>query len=164
MKRRRFPADDRQLSLFEDAKQLYPVQTPSGAVTALDFRPRIAQAVTTALKDCGKTRGIVAAEMSALLGEPVSEHMLNAWASPARDGHDISVTRLRALVLATGQTWLLNIATEGLGVTLLAGADALYAQDGLITKQIAELQARQKQLRRATPVVPASATLKRGRS
>lgn len=162
-KRRRFPLDDRQLSLFEDAKRLYPVQTPSGAVTALDFRPRLAQAITTALKECGKSRAVVAAEMSGLLGEPISEHMLNAWASPARDGHDITVTRLRALVVATGQPWLLNIATEGLGVTLLAGSDALYAQDGLITKQIEELKARQRQLRLTTPVVPASASLKRGR-
>lgn len=151
------------MSLFEDAKHLYPVTTPSGAVTALDFRPRIAQAITTALKDCGKSRAVVAAEMTELLGEPISDHMLNAWASVARGDHDISVTRLRALVIATRQTWLLNIATEGLGVTLLAGEDALFAQDGLLTKQIEELKARQRQLRLTTPIVPASASLKRGR-
>ena len=162
-KRRLFRKDERQRDLFEDARDLYPVETPKGAVTAFEFKARLAQAISQALKDCGKSRALVAAEMSVALAAPVSEHMLNAYASPVREEHDISVTRLRALVVATGQPWLLNVALEGLGVTLLAGADALYAQDGLIARQISELQARQRELRRTTPIVPATAKLRPGR-
>jgi len=39
--------------------------------------------------------------MSAYLGEDVSENMLNAYASEARDEHIISLVRLIALIHAT---------------------------------------------------------------
>ncbi len=161
-KRSRFPKNDAQGDLFQDARALYPVETPQGVITGSDFRIRMAQAISEALHESGKSRGRVAMEMTEALGEPISEHMLNAYASASREGHDISMTRLRALIQATGEIWLLNVATEGLGVTVLAGADVLFAQRGLIARQIEELKSRERHLARTMPVSPVTPAV-RGR-
>ena len=73
-----------------------------GAIQAPSMGGRLARAIAIALKDCGKTRAEVAALMTAHLGRPVSENMLDAYASQAREGHAISAERLAALVRATG--------------------------------------------------------------
>lgn len=163
MGKRRTRLDDRQGELFADARALYPLNVPAGVVTASDFKLRLAQAISEALHESGKSRTQIAWAMTESLGEPISEHMLNAYASPAREGHDITVTRLRALVQATGCLWLWEVATEGQGLTLMAGQDAIYAQRGLIRRQIEELQQREKQLAQAMPVHPATQGMIRGR-
>lgn len=162
--RKRSRTDDRQGDLFMvDATRLYPVRAPEGVVTATEFRLRIAQAISESMHDYGKPRAVIAFEMTQLLGEEISEHMLNAWASPAREGHDITVTRLRGLVKVTGALWLWEIATEGQGVTILAGHDAIYAQQGLLQNQIKSLQTRLRALSSTAPVQPATSISTRGR-
>lgn len=155
--------DDRQADLFADARALYPVQAPKGVVTGSDYRIRLSQAIGEALHECGKSRTLVACEMSAMLGEQVTEHMINAYASPAREGHDISMTRLHALVRVTGQLWLLHTATEGLNVTILAGQDAIHAQRGLLRRQIEELESRDRELAETAPLRPQTVSIARGR-
>lgn len=161
-KRSRFPVDAQQGDLF-DARALYPVETPKGVLTGSDFRVRMAQAISEACTESGKSRRRIAFEMSEILGEDISEHMINAYASAAREGHDITVTRLRALVQATAAAWLLNVATEGLGVTIMAGEDALFAQRGLILTQIEELKARERELASRMQIQPRSVKMTRGR-
>lgn len=155
--RARRTRDVRQGDLFGDARALYPVHAPEGVVTASDFRLQLSQAVSEALRLCGKSRAQVTMEMALALGEPTfSEHMLNAYASPARESHDIPVTRLRALVNATGALWLWDVATTGQGVTVLVGADAIYAQQGLLLNQIAEAKKGLKTLAQVAPLQPAT--------
>ncbi|BCW89993.1 hypothetical protein sos41_31610 [Alphaproteobacteria bacterium SO-S41] len=154
--RRTSTNDQRQGDLFSlaDARALYPVHAPKGVVTASTFKLRLAQAISEALKDSGKSRDQIAFEMTTALGEPVSVHMLNAYASPAREEHDISVTRLGALIHATGAVWLWEIATEGHGLTILAGEDAIYAQRGLVRKQMEDLKKRDRELAALSPLQP----------
>jgi hypothetical protein len=153
--------DTAQGDIFASAAALYPVAAPAGVITAEDFNRRFSQGVSEALRLCGLSRARVAFEMSELLGDEVTEHMLNAYASPARPEHTIPIARLRALVKVTGALWLLDTALEGLGVTLLAGQDALYAQAGLIDRQIAALTEEKKRLKGLTPATPATLAIKR---
>lgn len=76
---------------------------------------RISRAVALALKECGRSRAEVAAAMSAALGYAVSEAMLDAYASEAKEGHRITLDRFIALIEATGCTDLLGLVAEPFG-------------------------------------------------
>jgi len=163
MRKRPTSATSAQPDLFTAAPDaLYPVaiDRPEG-VTAEDFNRRLSQAVSEAMRISGKSRARIAFEMSEMLDDQVSEHMLNAYAAAGRPEHSIPVARLRALVKVTGQLWLLDVALEGLGVTLLAGHDAIYAQRGLLEAQKRELEARLRDLNARLPVAPATAAIRR---
>jgi len=59
-------------------------------VRCSSLRAKIARAVSEAMKDAPECREVLAAGMGAWLGEDVSENMLNAYASEAREEHSIS--------------------------------------------------------------------------
>jgi len=87
-------------------------------VRGVTMRDRLSRAIGACLKDAdarGLTREEIAVRMSEFLGEKVSTHMVNAYASPARDDHVISVTRLMALLHATGDQRLLELIAEPMG-------------------------------------------------
>ncbi|MEP3260139.1 MAG: hypothetical protein ABJO06_21660 [Roseibium sp.] len=73
-----------------------------------DLASRISRAIGRALKDCGKDRETVAADMSARLGTPVSASVLDAYASEAKQTHNITVERFAAPIHATGQRQLMG--------------------------------------------------------
>ena len=81
-------------------------------IRAASLGARFCRAMALALKECGKSREEVAAEMSAYLGEEVSVAMLNAYVSEARENHTINVIRYIALAHATGDMRLLNLVCE----------------------------------------------------
>ncbi|MEX2126929.1 MAG: hypothetical protein WD871_01625 [Xanthobacteraceae bacterium] len=89
-------------------------------VRAAGAAARIARAVSAALADCGFEREAVAAEMTAYLGEEVSKGMLDAYASQAREGHNIPAHRLGALAVITGDARLLNVVLEGTGLIAIS--------------------------------------------
>lgn len=86
----------------------FPAEQVRGATLAA----RIARAVSVALGESKRARAAIAADMSAWLGERVTENMLNAYASPARDQHGISLPRFLALVHATNDRRLLEMLAE----------------------------------------------------
>lgn len=133
------------LDLFADG--LFPVQAPKEPVPAMDFNVRIAQFIGRALKETSKSRAQIAAEMSEMLGEDVSVHMLNAYSSPAREEHRISLVRFKSLARVTASVWLWEAAVEGDGLTLLQGEEALLAQIGAVEQQKKALDARLKELK-----------------
>jgi hypothetical protein len=131
--------------LFADG--LFPVRAPAEPVPAMDFNVRIAQAISRALKESPLSRAQIAASMSEMLGEDVSAHMLNAYASPAREEHRISLVRFKALARVTGCVWLWEAAVKGDGLTLLQGEEALLAQIGAVEQQKKALDQRLKELK-----------------
>lgn len=137
--------DTRTADLFTD-HPLFPVRVPSDLPRAMDFRVRIAKAISKALKECPKSRAQIAAEASEILGDTLSENMLNNYAAPSHDGHDISLTRFKAIARVTGQNWLWEVALEGEGLTLLEGKEAIYAQYGLAKRTEKEATDRRKAL------------------
>lgn len=119
------PGDTSTLDLFAGLDPCEPkVKRFEEVVTrAATLRATIARAVSAAMKEYGKPRAEIAAEMAASLGEDVTENMLNAYASEAREGHTIPYVRLLALVLITGDARLLQLGAEMINHVV---ADARY--------------------------------------
>lgn len=88
---------------------------PAEKVRAATMRGRMAKAVSLALRECGLERVVVAQRMSSHLGEAVSEHMLDNYASEARTDTVISLIRLMALIHVTGDLRLLQVLAEQFG-------------------------------------------------
>ena len=86
--------------------------------------------------------------MSALLDETVSKTMLDAYASEARDLHNISAARLLAVIAFTERFDLLNLLCRRIGCAVLVGDEIntarlghLKAQRMLLDQEIKELRA-----------------------
>lgn len=88
-------------------------------VRGASLSARFAKAISLSLKDCGKSRAAIAGAMSEYLGENISPHMLDAYASEAREAHVINVVRLAALVHATGDYRLLALLPELFGLIVV---------------------------------------------
>ena len=112
---------------------------------------QIARMVSEALK--GGDRGLIAARMSVLLDEEVSKAMLDAYASPARDGHNISFARTRALIAVTNRFDLLDRELRPIGAAVLVGDEIYTAEIGHIDSEITKLQQRRKDLQRLHPTI-----------
>jgi len=84
-------------------------------VRAASLDKKLCKAMALALKECTWDRRHVAAQMSEFLGERVSESMLNAYVSPARETHQISVVRFAALIHVTKDRRLLELLAELFG-------------------------------------------------
>lgn len=146
---------DRDTQDMFDGDRLFPVRAPETLPRALDFNRRLATAMSEAIRECGKTRAEIAAEMTEILGyedSEVSVAQLNAYTSAARETHTISVVRTKAFIRATGCVWLWEIVLDGEGLTLLQGEEALHAQASFAEKQAAELIKKAKRLREGAPV------------
>jgi len=128
--------DDLTGDLFS-VERLFPVKALVDMPRALDMKRQIARIMSQALRECGKTAGVVAAEMSELLGEDdtVTTAQLYAYTSEARVSHTISIVRWVAFVRATGCIWLWRDLLHDEGLTVLQGEEALHAQAGLAEKQ-----------------------------
>ncbi|WP_431281626.1 DNA transposition protein [Humitalea sp. 24SJ18S-53] len=123
--------------------------TPPVAVRAFDparvraatMAGRIAKAVSATLRDSPKDRPTIAAEMTAFIGERVSLHMVNAWASEAREEHGIPLVKLLALLHVTRDRRLLEMLAADLGW-------AVIERRHLPLIELAAVQERQDDLRR----------------
>jgi len=116
-------------------------------VRAVSFDQRLCKAMSLALKETPTDRAVIAQRMSEFLGERVSKAMLDAYVSPARDKHQISVSRFLALVHVTHDRRLLELLAEPFGWAVV---DERYA-DAIAEVELAEKRdelERQLQLRR----------------
>lgn len=107
------------------------------------------RAVAAALADAdndGVTREEIARRMSEFLGERISLNMLNAYASPARTEHGISLTRFVALLHATRDARLLQVVADQIGMAVI---EPRY----LPLIALASVQERQDELRRQAEVL-----------
>jgi hypothetical protein len=107
----------------------YEIDRVRAATTSM----RVARAVSEALKGCGRSRDVVAGLMSEYLGEPVPVSMLEAYASAARDKHNIPAHRLIALAVVTRDARLVNAL---LAETSLIAVDEKY--EALIRREMAK--------------------------
>jgi hypothetical protein len=94
---------------------------------------RVARAIAEALKNDGRSRADIAREMSTYLGDTVTEAMLNQYASPSNDKHNIPAHRLLALLAVTGDARLINALLEDAG---LIAVSAKY--EVLIRRELAK--------------------------
>lgn len=127
---------------------------PRGEAELAGFERFMAGIVAMALKEDERDRYGVAAAVSRLMGFEVSKEMLDAYASEARDNHNVSAARFFAIIAVTKRHDLLDIAVKRIGARVLVGEEILTAQLGHIDRQIAELTARKKSIAaQASPII-----------
>lgn len=114
---------------------------------------RIARTVGEILKHDDRDRTVIAAEMSVLLNEEITKLMLDAYASPARDGHNISFARMCALIAVTNRFDLLDRELRPIGAAVLVGDEIYTAQVGHISSEIARLKQKLTSLQRMNPTI-----------
>lgn len=135
MTKRRSSLDRVQLDFTFD-----PPAPASASADLAGFERMIAAKVARALKDDDRSREVIAAEMTDLLGEDVTRFMLDAYASEARDNHNISAARFFALIAVTRRFDLLDAATRRIGAAVLVGEELLAARLGHLKAQALRIQ------------------------
>lgn len=102
--------DKQTLDLFKDYVPAPVVpRFEEEVVRAFSPQGRLAKAVARTLEECGQSRDEIAAAISEILGERVSRSTLDAYASQAKESHQIPASRLAALVAVTGDPRPLNV-------------------------------------------------------
>lgn len=107
----------------------------------------VAATVAAALKGDGRSREEIAGAVSALLAEPVTKLMLDAYASEAREAHNISGGRLLALIAVTERFDLLDGLVRRIGAALLVGEELHAARLGHLLSQRAQIDGQIKKMR-----------------
>ena len=88
-------------------------------VRAATICQRISRSVSETLRDASANRAEIAEGMSRFLGDDVTENMLNAYSSTARESHNISLERAVALVHATGDPRIFGDLLKPLGLAVI---------------------------------------------
>lgn len=120
------------------------VKFEDGTVRAIDAAQRISRAVSVTLREAEGSREDIAAAMSEYLGEAVTDNMLNAYASPAREGHNISLARAFALLHATGDARIFGTELERFGLAIIPVKFLAAVEEAMWSEQ--EERARQKRM------------------
>lgn len=140
-----------------DASQLgFTFETPRPAIEEADLAGLgrvIAAGVARALREEQRSRYEIAGAMSALLDEEVTKAMLDAYASEARDQHNISAGRFFAFIAVTRRYDILDHVLRRIGAAALVGEEIVTARAGHLRSKIAELSAELKDVeKRARPI------------
>jgi hypothetical protein len=145
--KRRSSFDDRQMSLgFEVTKP-----PKDGALEGMDRQ--VAAAVALMLSQDGRSRYEIAGGVSGLLQDDVSKLMLDAYASEARDTHNISAARLFAVVAETQRYDILRVLLAKIGVDIVVGEEIATLRLGHIRRQQELLAREEAELRKIAPLV-----------
>lgn len=141
MTKRRPALDPSQLDLG------FGVPEPASSDGALSSLERVtASAVGLMLRTDGRSRFEIAGAVSRLMEADVSKMMLDAYASEARDGHNISHARFLALTAATRRYDCLDATVRQIGGKLLVGEEVYNAEYGSLKAQKLVIEARMRQL------------------
>jgi hypothetical protein len=125
--------------------------THAAALAGVDAR--IARTVGEALNSDSHPREVIAAKMSVLLDVEVSKAMLDAYSAPGKPDHNISFSRMLALIAVTQRFDLLDRELREIGAAVLVGEELYAARLGHLKSQIATLQAELRQVERvAQPI------------
>lgn len=144
--------DSQTRDLF-DVERVWPVRAPQSLPKALDMKRQISMSMMEAIRECGKTVPVVAAEMTDLLGDDeVTSSQLYAYTAPSKTAHNISLVRFIAFVRATGCLWLWDVCLHDDGVLLLQGEEARHAQASLAEAHGRQLLADAKRMRSQAPL------------
>lgn len=114
------------------------------AVRAVSVAGRLSRSVAVVLKEADADREAVAARMSEYLGEDVSKNMLDAYASQAREAHNITLARAFALLHATSDARIFGTELERFDLAIIPRRFLAAVEEAMWTEQ--EERARQKRL------------------
>ncbi|MGY5789092.1 hypothetical protein ACXHXM_02175 len=88
-------------------------------VKAYSLSGKLSKAVARTMEESGMSRDELAAAMSEVTKSQISKAMLDAYASQAREQHQISAIRLAALVTVTEDPRALNVLLEEAGLIVI---------------------------------------------
>lgn len=125
----------------------------SGPAALAGLERRISEMVGTIIASAWRPREVIAAEMSVLLDDDISRAMLDAYSSPARDGHKVPMSRFLALVAVTGRQDLLDPLLREIGAAVLVGEEVYTARIGQIDAQITRLTEERRKLKTSAPLI-----------
>lgn len=149
-RRARTIPDERQPSLF--GEPLYAVPSPPPTLPgSLSCSALVCGLVSYALDHArqgeGLSRTMVAARMSELTGERITEAMLNAMTAESHEGHRFPLQWLPALIAATGCHEVLTSVADKVGALVLIGQAAVDAKLGQIERQMERLKAEKAKIK-----------------
>lgn len=130
-----------------------PPQAASLPAELAGLERQISGAVATILREESSPREVVAAQMSVLLDEEVSRAMLDAYASPAREGHKVIMSRFLALVAVCVRHDVLDQVMRTIGAAVLVGEEVHTARLGHIDQEIARLKAERSKVAASAPLI-----------
>lgn len=133
-----------------DLQMAFSFDVPQAATEAGDlagFGAMVAASVARACREDGRSRQAIATEMTAVLGEPVSKAMLDAYASESRGEFNISAHRWLALIAITNRWDIADAIITRCGARVLSGEEIRAAELGHVQAQMAELQERLRELK-----------------
>ncbi len=135
--------------LFEWVKkaQLLSTQTDPTPQGSLDIDSEFRAAVSADIKACPLSRYQIAARMSELTGQEITEAMLYSWTAESKEKHRFPCQFLPAFVVATGGRRAFECLSRRSGLFALPGPEALRAEIHRLDEQIKNLQD-EKQKRR----------------
>ena len=151
MKKRRSFLDSSQLGFTFD-----PPAPARGEADLAGLDRMVAAGVALALKEDLRSREEIAGAMSALLGEEVTRWMLDAYASEAREAHNISMGRFLALIAVTERFDILDAKLRRIGAAILVGEEIHTARVGHLRSQIDKLKAELRDIERQTQPITRS--------
>jgi hypothetical protein len=134
--KRRHSLNPDQLGFSFDAPE------PAREVAALAGLDRmVASGISQALNGDSRSRYELAGKVSELLSEDVSKLMLDAYASEARDAHNVPFHRALAIFAVTERIDILDTLLRKIGVSALFGEEIKTARLGHLQRQLAEIKA-----------------------
>lgn len=137
---------------LNDAQMAFSFAAPTFAPRAGELAGlgrMIASGVSRALNEDPRSRFELAGVVSALLDEEVSRWMLDAYASEAREEHNVSAERWLAILAATGRMDILDVVLTRVGVRALVGEEMHAARLGSLVAAKREIE---EQIRALSPV------------
>ncbi len=130
-----------------------PPQLADSPAALAGIERRICNAVGVMLNSDERRREVIAAEMSVLLDDEISRAMLDAYASPAREGHKVPMSRFLALVAVCERHDLLDSVLREIGAAVLVGEEVHTARLGHLDRKIAQLSAERKRIAAQAPLI-----------
>ena len=129
-----------QMDLFEWIKGAEELsrQSRSPAPGSLDIDSEFRAAVSADIKACPLSRYQIAAKMSELVGQEITESMLYSWTAESKDRHRFPCQFLPAFVIVTGGRRAFDVLSRKAGLFALPGAEALRAEIKRLEEEIAE--------------------------
>lgn len=123
-------------------------QPPAPHAASMLYSSEVSTLLASMFADAGKDRYAIAAEMSRLLGKPVSKYMLDAWTSESRDTYNVPFYVIPAAEAACASHAMSTWLADKRGGRLLVGREALEAEYGKLKSLQNDLKQRMRQMER----------------
>ena len=120
-----------------------------------DFRvaERLAETATRMIVRSGKSRNVIAAEMSDLLGYAVTVHMLNAATAPSKEAARWPAEWVPALAHITGDHSQYHVLAKVVRGCFLSSKQAIRAEIVRLDEEVERLQKSRDDIRNLLPLL-----------